>query len=267
MAEPQRLRASVCIPTHNRADILRQTLESLNHQSVSRDRFQVVVGDDASTDRTLTMLQEFPANSDLMWARAKARGAGAARNAAARLARHEVLIFLDDDQITSPDLVAAHLDAHERFGVVIVQGQYPLAQGSQRGGASLIYERARVDCMNLGHHGTDCRHLWGANFSVRRETWAEVHGFDEDLPRNQDQDFGLRVTDLGVPFITSPHALSHHLHRVSIAGLRQQSFDTGRCMVRISRKRRVPVDVLLASPIDRPLARPLDRLASRYWPR
>ena len=73
------------------------------------------------------------------------------------------------------------------------------------------------------------------------------------------------MTDLGVPFISSPQALSHHLHRVSIAGLRRQSFEMGRCMVRISRKRRVAVAVLLASPIDRPLDRPLDRLVSRFW--
>jgi len=258
------LRASVCIPTRNRADILRLTLESLNRQSVARDRLQVVVGDDGSTDTTLNMLAAFAAGFDLRWTGSGGRGSGAARNAAARVASHEVLIFLDDDQIASPDLVVAHLEAHERFGVVIVQGDYPLAQGRHRGGASLIYEQARVNWMTLTH-GTDYRHLWGANFSVRQKTWAEVFGFDEDLPRNQDQDFGLRVTDLGVPLITSPRALSHHLHRVSIAGLRRQSFDTGRCMVRISRKRGVPVEVLLASPIDRPVDRPLDRLVSRFW--
>jgi len=254
----------VCIPTRNRAEILRLTLESLNRQSVARDRLQVVVGDDGSTDPTITMLQAFPAGFDLRWTGSGGRGSGAARNAAARVATHEVLIFLDDDQIASPDLVLAHLETHERFGVVMVQGDYPLAQGCHRGGASLVYEQARVNWMT-STHGTDYRHLWGANFSVRQKIWAEVHGFDEDLPRNQDQDFGLRVTDLGVPFISSPHALSHHLHRVSIAGLRQQSFDTGRCMVRISRKRRVPVEVLLASPIDRPVDRPLDRLVSRFW--
>ena len=258
------MRACVCIPTRNRADLLRLTLESLNRQSVDRDRLQVVVGDDGSTDATLSMLQAFAAGFELRWTGSCGRGSGAARNAAARAAAHEVLIFLDDDQIASPDLVAAHLEAHERFGVVMVQGDYPLAWDCHRGGASLVYEQARVNWMT-STHGTDYRHLWGANFSVRRQTWAEVGGFDEDLPRNQDQDFGLRVTDLGVPFISSPQALSHHLHRVSIAGLRRQSFEMGCCMVRISRKRRVPVAVLLASPIDRPLDRPLDRLVRRFW--
>src|SRR2546422_11547556 len=100
-----RLRASVCIPTRNRADILRLTLEGLARQSVARDRLQVVVGDDGSTDPTITMLQAFPAGFDLRWTGSGGRGSGAARNAAARVATHEVLIFLDDDQIASPDLV------------------------------------------------------------------------------------------------------------------------------------------------------------------
>ncbi|TMD64081.1 MAG: glycosyltransferase family 2 protein, partial [Chloroflexi bacterium] len=83
---PERLRASVCIPTRNRARILQQTLEGLNHQSVSRDRLQVVVGDDASSDSTLAMLKAFRSNFELRWTTAEARGAGAARNAAAGIA-------------------------------------------------------------------------------------------------------------------------------------------------------------------------------------
>ena len=256
-----RLRASVCIPTRNRADMLRLTLESLNRQSVSPDRLQVVVGDDGSIDTTLRLLQEFPARFDLAWIRAAGRGAGAARNAAARVASHEVLIFLDDDQITSPDLVAAHLETQERRGSVVVQGDYPLAPGRDRSGASIIYERSRTNCMGTAHDGTVFCHLWGANFSVRRETWAAVGGFDEDLPRNQDLDFGLRLKDLGVPLVASRQATSQHLHTVSIAGLRQQSFDMGRCLVRISRKRGVAVESLLGSPLDRRL----DRIVSGFW--
>src|SRR5207245_1073308 len=78
--------------------------------------------------------------------------------------------------------------------------------------------------------------LWGANFSVRREMWAQVGGFDERLPRSQDLEFGLRLADLGLSMMVEPRALSHHLHAVSAAGFRRQCLDEGRCMVRSSRK-------------------------------
>src|SRR5437867_2477901 len=150
--------------------MLRLTLESLNRQTVARDRLQVVVADDGSTDGTLRMLHAFAATFDLQWRHLSGRGSGAARNAAARAARHDVLIFLDDDQVASPDLVEAHLETQERCGVVIVQGEYPLAAGTDRGGASLIYERSRRRTIGFTERtGPVAFRLWGANFSVRRD--------------------------------------------------------------------------------------------------
>jgi GT2 family glycosyltransferase len=220
-----------------------------------------MVADDGSTDATVAMLQAFAANFELRWTRLGGRGSGAARNTAARAASNELLIFLDDDQIASPNLVGAHLETHERHGVVIVQGAYPLAPGADRRGASLIYEQSRLSYLGADQVPVATAHLWGGNFSVRRETWAALGGFDENLPRNQDLDFGLRAADLGVPFVAAPRAMSHHLHRGSIAGLRRQSLTEGRCFVRISRKRGVSIASLLGGPIDRPL----DRLVTRFW--
>jgi glycosyltransferase involved in cell wall biosynthesis len=256
------LRASVCIPTRNRADLLRTTLESLDRQSVAPERLEVIVGDDGSTDGTPDMLCGLRTTFRLRWTRPEGKGSGAARNAAARLADHEVLIFLDDDQLTTPELVAAHLDAHERGGRVIVQGAYPLAPGHDGQGVSLVYERSRARGLGSVQPGEAVAfHLWGANFSVRRETWAQVGGFDENLPRSQDLEFGLRVADLGVPLVFERRAHSLHLHRVTPAGYRRQCFNEGRCLVRISRKRGVPVESLLGSPVDRPL----DRVVKRFW--
>ena len=256
------LRASVCIPTRNRAQLLRLTLESLDWQTVAVNRLQVIVGDDGSNDGTIDMLRQLRPPYALKWTRLHGRGSGAARNAAARLADHEVLIFLDDDQITTPDLVAAHLDVHEREPAVIVQGDYPLAAGWDRRGASLIFERSRVRSRRAADPtAVVAFRLWGANFSVRRELWAEVGGFDERLPRNQDLELGLRLADLGVSLVVEPRALSHHLHAVSAAGFRRQCFDEGRCMVRISRKRQVPLESLL----DGPVSRPVDRLLRNVW--
>jgi glycosyltransferase involved in cell wall biosynthesis len=258
------LRASVCIPTHNRAATLKRTLESLDRQTVAADRFEVIVADDGSTDATAAMLETDESRFELRRIRLDGCGSGAARNAAARAARNDVLIFLDDDQVASPDLVAVHLETQERCGVVIVQGEYPLAVGGHSGGASLIYERSRrrtIGCLERA--GPVAFRLWGANFSVRRDSWAAAGGFDENLPRKQDLDFGLRLADLGIPLVSAPGAVSHHLHQVSIDGLRRQAVSEGRCLVRISRKRRVSVESLVGQPIDRLV----DRLVSRFWRR
>ena len=46
------LRASICIPTYNRREILVRTLESLDVQSAPPDKYEVIVADDGSADGT-----------------------------------------------------------------------------------------------------------------------------------------------------------------------------------------------------------------------
>ena len=43
---------SVIIPTYNRSELLEYTLKSLSLQELSKDRFEVIVADDGSTDDT-----------------------------------------------------------------------------------------------------------------------------------------------------------------------------------------------------------------------
>src|SRR5256885_13878895 len=83
------LRASICIPTRNRAELLRLTLESLDRQTISADRFEVIVGDDGSTDETVAMLGGLRPRYPLTWRRVTRSGPGAARNAAAGAAEDD----------------------------------------------------------------------------------------------------------------------------------------------------------------------------------
>lgn len=256
-------RASVCIPTRNRRYLLAGTLRSLEAQSVGPGRLQVVIADDGSTDGTAEYLDQLAFKLPIERVSLPGRGGGAARNAAASRARGDVLIFLDDDQLCSSELVAAHLAVHQRFGDVLVQGLYPLAAGCNRRGTSLVYQWAQSRTLSalsplvVGGFW----HVWGGNISVRRATWARAGGYDEQLPRSQDLDFGLRVAGLGVPFVFEPRALSYHVHSISAAGFRRQHFSEGRTMARLSAKHGLPIGGLLGGRYGR-LA---DRLASLAW--
>src|SRR2546430_17731136 len=92
-ASPRILRASICIPTRNRAELLRLTLESLDRQTISADRFEVIVGDDGSTDETGAMLGGLRPRYPLTWRRATGSGPGAGRHAPARAAEDQSLIL------------------------------------------------------------------------------------------------------------------------------------------------------------------------------
>jgi len=104
-------RASVVIPTYNKAAYLALTLASLERQS-TRD-FEIIVVDDGSTDDTGAVLSSYAKRLPLRLHRQTNRGRSAARNAAVALAEGDVLIFSDDDRIASPHFVASHLGYFE----------------------------------------------------------------------------------------------------------------------------------------------------------
>lgn len=102
--------ASIAIPTRNRAAFLARTLASYTQQ---RERsFELVISDDGSDDDTREVARSFSGELDLRYIRRARVGIAAARNAAIRSARGEILIFTDDDRVVSPDFVAAHVAVH-----------------------------------------------------------------------------------------------------------------------------------------------------------
>jgi GT2 family glycosyltransferase len=261
-----RLKASICIPSYNRRELLLATLRSLDEQTAAPDSYDVVVADDGSTDGTVDALAGLETRYRLRWLTQQNAGPAAATNAAARLAEHDVLIFLDADQICAPEMVAVHLEIHEREGNVFVQGLYPLAEGYRSRAASLLYERSllrALDPIDRPHAASP--HMWSAQISVRRSVWEQVGGFDTTFREygGEDTDFGLRVAALGVRFIFEPRAFSYHLHDISYRSFRCQAFDEGRSIIRLSQKHRIPVQTLYGGPIDGRI----DRLFEAGWSR
>ena len=258
------LRASVCIPTRNRRDLLLRTLETLDRQTLPAARFDVVVADDGSTDGTREALGVLKPGYRISHVESSGRGSGAARNAAARMAVGEVLVFLDDDQLASEELLEAHIDAQGANGVVLVQGFSPMVEQRSRRGTSMIYEQTLrrtigAETAALGKGGG----IWGLNISVRKQTWADTGGYDESLRRSQDLDFGLMVAALGVPVVFEPRALSHHVHAATIKQFRRQHFEEGWALAKIASKHGRTVESLLGSRIDRPF----DRVVRLLWRR
>src|SRR5262245_38342128 len=103
---------SVVVPTRNRAPLLEQCLRSLAGQTLGRRQFEVVVVDDGSIDDTARVCDRATAHMNLRYARLEAAGIAAAKNAGIFLASAPLLLFFDDDDLASVDLLARHVDTH-----------------------------------------------------------------------------------------------------------------------------------------------------------
>lgn len=109
---------SVIIPTHNRAEFIGEAVESALNQSGCRT--DVIVVDDASTDETSDVLARYGQRIRVIKSEENIERA-AARNLGARIAQHEILAFLDSDDVWLEDKLS-HQIAPALRGMASVTG-------------------------------------------------------------------------------------------------------------------------------------------------
>jgi len=104
---------SVVIPTYNRKDLLKECLDSLFNQTYPKERYEIIVVNDGSTDGTEEVLKEYAKKAPcaFKWLTQQNKGSYAARNLGIKNARGEIICFIDDDCIADrkwlEDLVRA----------------------------------------------------------------------------------------------------------------------------------------------------------------
>ena len=140
-------------------------------------------------------------------------GAGAARNAGARLAEGDLLIFCDDDIAVEPPHVYQHVDTHRAYGSCVVNAreEWPPATLSALNATPLgrfrisLKEKWRPALIDrpLGTEIHDPQSLVACNMSIRRDVFWDIGGFDEDFGMGgaEDRDLGLRAQRAGLSLI------------------------------------------------------------------
>jgi glycosyltransferase involved in cell wall biosynthesis len=109
---------SVIIPTYNRSKLLSYTLESLLLQNISRDRFEVIIADDGSTDDTGEMVKHYETQLNLKYLYQEDKGyrPASARNMGIRTAEGQLCVFIDSSVILNSNCLEEHLNFYARNG-------------------------------------------------------------------------------------------------------------------------------------------------------
>ena len=106
---------SVVIPTRNRAALLAESLDSLARQTANPAVFEVVVVSDGSTDGTADVCRDRAGRLRITHVESPREGSAVAKNLGVDAAAAPLVLFLADDDVADPGLVAAHLAAHHRY--------------------------------------------------------------------------------------------------------------------------------------------------------
>ncbi|MDD5424501.1 MAG: glycosyltransferase family 2 protein, partial [Candidatus Omnitrophica bacterium] len=105
---------SVIIPAYNCGEVLGKTLEALKRQTLPAEDVEVIVVDDASTDGTRAIAEQFSRNGPVKYFRNDERlGSGVARNKGLDNAAGSCIMFLDGDNVPEKDCLEQHLDFHK----------------------------------------------------------------------------------------------------------------------------------------------------------
>lgn len=84
---------SIIIPNYNKGKLIKNCLDSIFNQNIARDKYEVIVIDDGSTDNSLEFIDEY----DITLLKSNRLGAGGARNKGMEIAKGEYIILLDSD--------------------------------------------------------------------------------------------------------------------------------------------------------------------------
>jgi GT2 family glycosyltransferase/peptidoglycan/xylan/chitin deacetylase (PgdA/CDA1 family) len=235
-------RMSVIVPTYERRDLVLEAVKALARQEFDHP-FEVVVIVDGSRDGTAEALKRTSWSIPVRVVEQTNQGLARARNRGAAEAAGEILLFLDDDMIADPHLLAEH-ERSQRDGVDVVLGHVPLHPDSppgfvSGGVANWAEERSR----RLARPGAalTLHDLVGGQLSVSRATFDSVGGFDVQFTRdgsfgNEDLDFGYRLRRSGFRCAFNPAAISWQRYVVAPAQLLRRLRDVGRADVAFARK-------------------------------
>jgi glycosyltransferase involved in cell wall biosynthesis len=170
-------KVSVCIPTYNRKDYLKEALKSVFAQTYKD--YEVVIVDDGSTDGTEDMLKDSGYDVRYYWA--EHIGQAAARNKLIELARGEYITFLDSDDLLFPDAVQKLMDVIDSYGPdVFAYGSYI---GVDEHGSSLRTKQRRLPSGNIVTELFEFIYVKSCGTMCAKRIYEREGGFDTSLRR------------------------------------------------------------------------------------
>lgn len=232
---------SVVLPTYNRLASLQKVLTGLAAQSYPLAKMEVIIISDGSTDGTNTFLQSYVAPLRVRPLVQANSGPAAARNLGLQVAQSDLILFLDDDVVPAPELVAEHVNTHQQQqGDVVVLGPMltppntPLQPWVQWEQAMLYKQYADIAA---GRWTPTARQFYTGNASLARQHLLAIGGFDTAFRRAEDVELAYRLAERGLSFVFNENAIGYHYADRSFASWLQTPYLYGRHDVIFTRDR------------------------------
>lgn len=221
------LKISLIVPTYNREKYLIKALSSFLNQSLSPDKYEILIVDNNSTDQTALSVRKIMESGTVPWKyllEAK-QGLHYARNRGILEAQGDIVVFGDDDIIASGTWLEAVMQEFERHPQTGICGGKikPLWQEKPE---NWVYDYGSTKIhpvfayLDYGEERLTLRNenVFGCNFAIQRDLAIQIGGsFPDTFPPYLKHLSGTgenamidNVKKLNYEIIYLPEALVHH---------------------------------------------------------
>jgi len=211
---------SIIIPAYNAEKTIERVLSAIFSQTCKQG-FEVIVVDDCSKDKTAELAGKFPVQLIKL---KQNSGAGRARNQGAKVARGDILVFVDADVILLPstlEQIENFFQTHLDYAGLV--GNYTYLSYDQN--VCSMYH----NLFTVYHHelsGYDIEWFWGALSAIRKEVFDKLGGFREDYygASAEDIEFGYRLAENGYKIRYLKDLRGVHAHYFSLRSMLYNDF-------------------------------------------
>ncbi|MCD6590358.1 MAG: glycosyltransferase [Candidatus Aenigmarchaeota archaeon] len=216
---------SVIIPVYNGKETISKTLGSLLNQTYHKNKYEIIIVDDESTDGTPEVVKKYVKKYPklIRFYRQKHKGPAAARNLGAKKAKGEILLFTDADCIPEREWIEEMVKPFKDKEIVGVQGRYRTRQ------KCLIAKFAQMEIDDRYNRMKKRKYIdfigtYSAGY--RKDIFFKFGGFDESFPvaSGEDPELSFKISKSGYKMVFNDRAVVYHKHPNSLLSYLKQKF-------------------------------------------
>lgn len=227
---------SVIIPTYNRLDYLKDAIISVQSQNFEFSQYEIIVVENGPETKSKKLIADLNKNGghEVIYIHEPCMGLHNARHLGAKKSRGEIVVYIDDDVIVSPDWLRAYLDVFSDEQIVCVSGKVLPQWEAERPEWLQQFHPGNLSLLDLGESQMELKYprgVFGCNMGFRRSVIFDLGGFHPDgfgdrrlIWYRGDGETGLykKIAKKNYLVIYEPKALLYH--RIPLSRLTPEYF-------------------------------------------
>jgi glycosyltransferase involved in cell wall biosynthesis len=266
---------SIIIPCRNEENFIYKVLENILAQTYGVENMEVIVVDGMSTDNTTSEIQRFQNDQPTLSINAienPQKVVPFALNRAIKLSKGDVIVRLDAHSVYPANYISRLVDELDaRPDAWNVGGCWDTQAGANTNEAKAIVLTSShpVGIGNADYRlsGKKIKEVDTVPFGCfRREVFDKIGLFDEDLIRNQDDEFNARIIENGGKIFLIPDLKIQYFARPTLSKMSKMFYQYGYYKPLVNKKINKPATLRQFAPLLLVIGFIAGWIPALFWP-